>query len=329
MRPGVLLLNFGGPRGPEELTPFLRNLFDDVLPFPTWVKRLAVPCIAASRAKRVGAHYQAIGWSPLVPGTDLQRQALQVALRPEIVPVRMGMLFTPPTVATALDALRAEGVDALIALALFPHFSQTTTGAAFARTRQALLDARLEIPVHYVGPFFGSDAYVEGVANTVRAGLRRLPGQGPVHLLFSPHGLPMSVVEQGDPYPDQVRRSARLVVDALRWTDPWHLAWQSRVGPSPWLAPSTLDVVKTLGRDGAERVLVVPISFVGEHIETLWELDVELARVAHASGIRDFGRAPALGTEPRFIDCLAECVRDGITHLARSSPRLVEKEPLA
>jgi ferrochelatase len=267
------------------------------------------PFIAWARARRVRANYEAIGWSPIVPTTVAQVEALLTELGPEAPPTEMGMMFVPPTIGEAVERLQKTGVDMIIALALFPHFSTATTGAALSRLNVALAKAHWNVPIHPIRSYHNHPLYVEALVTTVRKGLSRLSGDGEIHLLFSPHGLPLSTVESGDPYPTEIRESVRLTLEALRWTGPWHIGWQSRLGPTKWLSPSTREIVSKIARDGGKRILVVPVSFVSEHIETLHELDVELAAEARALGITDFGRAPAVGLEPVFIRCLAECVR--------------------
>lgn len=306
-RPGVLVLAFGGPRGPDELVPFLTNLFDDVLPGPAWLKRIAAPRVAAARAKKVGPNYAQIGWSPVIATTNAQADALRQRLGE--VPVATGMLFTAPTVADGLADLRRQGADGVVAIALFPQYSLSTTAAAFARAHAVAGD----LPVHYVPAFHDAPGYVRALARTVRDAAAGLGGEGPIHLLFSPHGLPMSFVNRGDPYPEHVRETVRRTVAELGWTDPVALGWQSRVGPTRWLAPSTPEVVDAIARRGGKRLLVVPVSFVGEHIETLHELDIELAAHAKAAGIDHFGRAAAVGTDPDFVGALESVVRHGLS----------------
>lgn len=309
-KPGVLLVNFGGPQGPDELVPFLTNLFDDVLPLPKWLKGFVAPRVAVSRSRKVGPNYEQIGWSPIVPETRRQLEAVRAALGASAPPMAMGMLFTPPTVLDGIRELEKQGCDAIAAVAMFPQYSTTTTKPAYDRVREALASAKLDLRLATAPPFYDRPDYVEALANTIRAGAAGLEGEGPIHLVFSPHGLPLYVVRKGDPYPDQVKESIRLVLERLGWTDPWHLGWQSRVGPVKWLAPSTPEVIHEIARSGGQRVLVVPISFVGEHIETLHELDIELRKDATDAGIRWFGRASAVGVDPAFVHCLAGLARE-------------------
>jgi ferrochelatase len=312
---GVLVVNFGGPQGPDELVPFLEALFDDVLPLPWGVRAVAAKVIARTRARKVQSAYEGIGWSPIVPTTFAQVAALRAELGADAPPIAAGMLFTRPTVDTAVAELRAAGVDAFVVITMFPHYSFSTVRSALGRA-DAALKGTAEDRIHRVRSFHDDPAYIEALAATIRAGVAALAGEGPIHLLFSPHGLPESFVRAGDPYPDEVRTSVRLVLEALGWTDPHSVGWQSRVGPQKWLTPSTLDELDRLGAAKTARVLAVPISFTGEHVETLHEIDVELAAHAKAVGVGIFGRAPALGVEPAFVRCLAGLARSGTAALA-------------
>lgn len=313
-RPGVLLINFGGPTGPEELEPFLRELFDDVLPLPRWIRGFVGARIAASRSRKVLDAYTQIGWSPLVADslaeTDRVRQGLGGA-----VPVAAGMLYTAPTVHTALTDLLGHDIDALIAIGLFPHYSMYTTGSAFARVDQTLSALDVDLPVHFVPAYYDHPDYLEALVDTVAEAVEGLDGQGPIHLLFSPHGIPVAGLRRGDPYPEHIRETCRRVVAMLQWQQPWSVGWQSRVGPTRWLGPSTLDAIADIGRAGTTRLVVVPISFVGEHIETLDELDKEAAEHAHASGIEHYGRAAAVGGRPAFTRCLIDVAQRAIADL--------------
>ena len=310
---GIVACDFGGPQSREELEPFLAELLADVLPGPMPVKRLVAPAIARARARRVAPEYEAIGWSPLVPTHRAQVQALRDALGPDAPPIASGMMFTAPTMDDAVAELREQGVDRFIALPLFPHYSLATTNAAYSFLYDALERAGLgQAPVHWIPGFHDHPLYLDALAATIREGVADTPGEGPIHLLFSPHGLPLSFVRRGDPYPDQVRTTVRLVIRQLGWTDPWHVAWQSRVGPVKWLEPATPDAIQRLAGEGAKRLCMVPVAFASEHIETLSEIDREYRHLAETSGIPHFGRAPALGLQPAFVDCLAALVRDAL-----------------
>ncbi|MEQ1564968.1 MAG: ferrochelatase [Myxococcota bacterium] len=321
MTTGVAILDFGGPQGPSELVPFLTELLADVLPGPPWLKRWVAPRIARSRAKLVGPNYAQIGWSPLVPTHRRQVEALKVALGRDAPVMASAMMFTAPTPDQAVAELRSAGVDRIVAVPMFPHYSIATTQAAFSFFHDALVRAGCgQLPVRWIPAYPEHPSYVEALGNTIRAGIAATDGpeDEPVHLVFTPHGLPVSwVTKRGDPYPDHIRATIRAVIRHLGWTGPVHLGWQSRVGPVAWLTPSTPQVLDELARAGARRVCLVPISFASEHIETLHEIDIEYREHAHAAGIPHFGRAPAIGTDPAFVACLADLVRGGVRDLSR------------
>ncbi|MCB9680953.1 MAG: ferrochelatase [Alphaproteobacteria bacterium] len=313
MTPGVLFVNFGGPAGDAELVPFLANLLGDVLPGPGWLARALGRRLAPLRADRVRPAYTQIGWSPLVADTRAQVDAVRTALGAEAPPMAVGMMFTPPTMAQGLRDLLDQGVDRVLVVGLFPHWSFATSGSAYDMVHHALAEiGRPDLPVHYARAFFADATYVEAVAATVRQAVDTLDGDGPITLLFSAHGLPVSFLKRGDPYPDHVRESIRHVIDHLGWDQPWELAWQSRLGPVRWLEPNTTTTLERLGAEGVQRLVIVPVSFVGEHIETLFEIDVEYVELAHHAGIAHVGRAHALGLEPAFVTCLADLVRQGL-----------------
>lgn len=318
---GLAVLDFGGPQGPAELEPFLASLLADVLPGPRWFKDLAGPALARSRARRIQPNYEQIGWSPLVPTHRKQVAALASALGSDAPPIASGMMFTAPTMDEAVAELKGHGVDRIVALSMFPHYSIATTQAAFTFFHEALVRAGAgAMPVRWIAGYPEHPAYIRALAETIRRGVAETPGPAdqPVHLVFSAHGLPVSwVTRRGDPYPEQIRATVRSVIAALGWTGPYELAWQSRVGPVQWLTPSTPDVIDRLAAAGAQRVCLVPVSFASEHIETLHEIDIELRAHAEHAGIHHFGRAPALGVEPAFVECLADLVRTAARSLDR------------
>jgi ferrochelatase len=313
MKTGVLFVNFGGPTRDEELEPFLYNLLSDVLPGPEPFARFLAGRIAPRRAAVVRPIYRRIGWSPLVADSRAQAEGAMAGLNRPDLPWAVGMMFSEPSIEASLRELLAAGVERVLVVGLFPHYSFATAASAYDFVHKALVRLdRVDLPVHYTKVFFDEPDYLEALASTIRRGVANLDGDGPLDLLFSAHGIPLSFIRRGDPYPDHVRESVRRVVRLLDWQDPWHLAWQSRLGPAKWLAPSTPDAIERLARGGARRLLIVPVSFVGEHIETLDEIDREYREHALHAGFAHVGRAPALGLEPAFLRCLSGLVRGAL-----------------
>jgi ferrochelatase len=316
-KPGVLLLNLGGPERLEDVGPFLRALFSDpaILPIP-WprLRRLVARAIAAARCRTSQGYYAKIGGgSPLRRSTEEQARALEEALRSRGVPaeVYVGMSYSPPTIAEAVARIVADGIGDLVVLPLYPQFSTTTTAAALRAVREALAaEASAGLRVRVVREWFDHPRYVEALAASIRESLGRFSDPRPerVHLLYTAHAIPERRVEAGDPYLEQTRATVACVNRALGDAHPWTLSFQSKIGPVRWLKPATDAAIEELGRRGTAQVLAVAVSFVSDHVETLYEIDILYRERAAACGIREFYRAPALGCRREFIEALADLV---------------------
>lgn len=316
-KPGVMVLNFGGPQSKEELVPFLSLLLADVLPFPEFINNPMGALIAKLRGPKVQPNYEQIGWSPLVPTHFKQVAALKETMELDL-PVASCMMFTPPFAKTALQDLLDQGVDHIIAVPMFPHFSYATTNAAYSFMFAAMEELGIEkMPVHWIPAYYDHPLYLDALAATIEKGIAATPGEGDTHLVFSPHGLPLSFIKGGDPYPEQIRETARQVMRKMNYQGDWSLGWQSRVGPVKWLSPSTPEVMEELAQKGVQRVTLVPVAFVSDHVETLHEIDIEYAEEAHKMGIPHFGRAPALEMEPAFIACLSDLIDTALKSFER------------
>jgi len=179
-----------------------------------------------------------------------------------------------------------------------------------------------QVPVHVVDHFYDHPDYIAAIVERVNGVLQELPNPDEVHLLFSAHGLPMALVEKGDPYPKQIQETVQLVRELGAWPNPHALCFQSRVGPQKWLQPSLPDTIEKLARSGIKRVLVIPVSFLTEHIETLHEINIEAREQAESSGISQFLMMPALNDSPLLIRALADLVlrsvgkRNGVSSIA-------------
>jgi ferrochelatase len=307
----VFLMQLGGPHDMAAIEPFLRNLLADVLPGPRWLRRPLANRIAARRAPRVATSYEKIGGgSPLLPHTEAQAQALvhELSRRGVDAQVLIAMRYAPPRAADALAAARQHASDRdWVALPLYPQYSLATTASSFMELQELLTEPEraglLQVDAYPTEPGF-----LAAVAERVREALRRFPAGEPVEILFSAHSLPLSYVRKGDPYPEQIRQTVAGVAALLGGENSTHLAFQSRLGPVKWLTPSTVDKTRELAAAGAKNLLVVPVAFVSEHLETLFELDIELAELAQEAGIVRFERAATVGTHRHFMAALAELV---------------------
>ncbi len=326
---GVLLLNLGGPDRPASVRPFLRELFSDpevlAIPGGAPVRNALAWWIAKRREKQVVQNYLEVGWSPLLQRTLAQQHALEARLNeragattetPAFL-VRTAMRYWHPRATPALDELLAAGISSLVLLPLYPQYSRATTASSLGELRQILARRAPELPVREVTSYATDTAYVAALARCVEEGLAEARAERGEHgepvLLFSAHGLPLRLIENGDPYEIEVRATKAAVLKRLAWTGEVRLSFQSRAGPVKWLEPSTEATLAELARAGFQSIVVVPISFVSDHIETVHEIDVLLRRHARAQGVKVFVRTPALDARPDFIDALAalteECTR--------------------
>lgn len=317
----VVLVNLGGPAHPQEVAPFLRELLSDpaISPYPLGpLQPLLARWIARRRAATVQALYERIGGgSPIQALTQRQAQALEKALRdhPGIPPclVRVAMRYGPPSLPDVLTELLQQGIRRWILLPLYPQYSITTTGSTYQAVaswmaRQGQTDGLSMIRILR---FHQHPGYLSALAETIREGIQAAPGpdNDPLHMVFSAHGVPLRKVQQGDPYPREVEETIQAVTTLLgNLPGPVYLGYQSRVGPLPWTGPSTEAVLETISKKGGRRVLLIPVSFVSDHLETLYEMDQWLRERALALGIPYVGRAPALNDRPRFIEALRDLV---------------------
>ena len=320
-RTGVVLLSMGGPDSLEAVRPFLKNLFADPYIFPVPGGRLLAPLIAWRRAPEARRYYERLGGrSPLIAETARQAEALGAALGARFF-VTAAHRYWGPDERAAAEECRRAGARTIVGLPMYPQYCRATTASSLVALERAARERALE--VRALDRFAHDAGYLEALAASVRGVLDGFgPGARP-HVVFSAHGVPVSLVKKGDPYVAEVEATARAVERALPEGTPCHLAYQSRVGPMAWVGPSTEETLRRLGAAGVREALLVPISFVTEHVETLDEMDNRLAALAREHGVRDVRRAPALGTAPAFIEALARLVAaraDGAP-----APRLVQE----
>jgi len=320
-RVGVLLLNLGGPDQLEDVRPFLFNLFSDPeiirIPFP-WLQKPLAWLIATTRNRKSQENYKQIGGgSPLRRITEEQAKALQDALRQkgQEANVYIGMRYWYPFTEEAIARIKRDRIDRLVILPLYPHFSISTSGSSFRLLEQIWQEDPSLHHIDYtvIPSWFDRPGYLQAMAQLIEQELDRLPNPNDVHVFFSAHGVPLSYVEEaGDPYQQEIEQCTELIMQTLDRPNRYTLAYQSRVGPVEWLKPYTEEAIEELAAEGVNNLLVVPISFVSEHIETLQEIDMEYREVAEEAGIEHFQRVPALNSHPVFIDDLAEMVLDAL-----------------
>ena len=312
---GVVLFQLGGPDSLEAVEPFLYNLFSDpdIIDFP--LARIArqplARLMASRRAKKVQKSYAVIGGkSPIVEWTHRQARALEETLQKSInARVVVAMRYWHPLTTDALRELAKDCYSELILLPLYPQYSKTTTGSSLNEWRRQFSTSSFShVPVKTIQDFHNHPGHIDSVVEKIDASLEKFAEPGKVHLVFSAHGIPASVIQSGDPYQEQVETTVRLVLERGCWSLPHTLCYQSKVGPGRWLTPSIHTAIAQLGSQGVRDVLVVPIAFVSDHIETLNEIDVEVREEAVQAGFRQFEMMAGLNDSPKFIHALADLV---------------------
>ena len=318
---GVLLLNLGGPETLAEVEPFLVRLFSDreiiELPLGALAQPLFARVVARVRGPAVRANYALIGGgSPQLRLTRAQGAALEARLNRDAegrFRVRPAMRYWGPSTEDALAELRGDGITRLVVLPLYPHYSRATTGSSENELRRVLARPRFRdaaFMLSSVTSYAVDPLYLEAMADSVRRGLEAFPAdaRSRVVLLFSAHALPQRFVDRGDPYVGEIEATRQGILARLGNGHRHVLGYQSRTGPVKWTGPGTDAVLDELGREGAREVLVVPLSFVSDHIETLYEVDLLFAERARRAGITDYRRTEALNTHPLFVEALARLV---------------------
>jgi ferrochelatase len=323
VRLAVVLFNLGGPDGPAAVRPFLANLFRDpaIISLPAVARVPLAAMIARRREKAAQANYDLIGGaSPLLPETEAQAKALEVRLAeqaPEVeARVFIAMRYWKPFAAETAKAVAAFAPDEIVLLPLYPQYSTTTTASSLKDWQAA-----------YKGPgrsravccYPTSNGLVEAHVRGIRETWGRAGSPGGLRLLLSAHGLPQKVIDGGDPYQAQVEATAAQIAGRLPEFADWRVCYQSRVGPLQWLGPSTDDEIRRAGAEG-RGVLIAPIAFVSEHVETLVELDHDYGRLAHEVGCRPYLRAPTPGVSETFVADLTQAVLNALERAGEARP---------
>ena len=311
---GIVLLNLGGPDSLEAVEPFLYNLFvdPDIINFPgsflvrKWLARL----ISSKRHPKIQEQYKQIGGkSPLKDYTLGQAALLEEKLN-EKFPARVfaAMRYWHPFTEEVLDELEKEGIKKVILLPLYPHYSMATTESSVKEWKKHLALRSSKIEWTLVEHYYDFPPYIEACVERVNQGLEKFPAEkrDRVDILFSAHGTPMKLVRQGDPYSGHICETVTAVMNRGGWKNPHHLCFQSKVGPQKWLTPSTPTTIDELAKKGVKDMLLVPIAFASDHLETLFEVGIEFRHLAKEAGVEQFEVTEGLNYSEKFIDALAQ-----------------------
>jgi len=314
---GVVLFQLGGPDSLEAVEPFLYNLFcdPDIINFPGafLARKFIAKQISTRRVITVAEHYREIGGkSPIRDLTMDQAASLETALRKTIdAKVFVAMRYWNPSTRDAIEAMRKEKFDKLVLLPLYPQYSTATTASSFKEwKKQAELMGYTAPPATSISSYQDHPLYIEAIKENLDIAYARFAGipSDQIDIVFSAHGIPLSLVKGGDPYPGHIRETVDSIVATGQWPSPHQLCFQSKVGPLKWLRPSLTETIADLAQKGRKNLLIVPVAFVTEHIETLHEINIEARAEAEHLGISRYEMMPALNSHPKFIQCLESLV---------------------
>lgn len=310
---GVILLNMGGPDSLDSVKPFLQNLFSDrdiIRLGPSFLQKTIASLIINKRLQSVLEAYSLIGGkSPLTDITNAQAKALEEALNSKVqtppskqpFKVYSGMRYWHPFIEHAVDLALKDGADRILGLSLYPHYSIATTGSSVKKLEEVI--KKYHADHSCVTSWFNHPLYVNALVEKIQQGLR-LFDKKPV-VLFSAHSLPKKFIDKGDPYVNEINGTIQAITKKLDIQ--WRLSYQSKTGPVKWLEPTTERMLHELAEEGVKDLLVVPISFVSDHIETLYEIDMLYKDMAQELGI-NLKRVESLNTSPKFIEALKDIV---------------------
>jgi protoporphyrin/coproporphyrin ferrochelatase len=306
---GIILLNLGGPEKLADVTPFLYNLFSDreiIRLGPALLQKPLAWLIARRRAPKSRNIYARIGGgSPLTRITLQQEQALQKTLHPagDFVVVT-AMRYWQPRAAAALEKLAGEGIAHIIALPLYPHYSCATSGSSLSDLKRAMSVSNSRFYLQEIISWPDHPSYISCLTDHIRKGLSSFDHEQ-VQIVYSAHSLPASFIDRGDPYVEHLQKTIRGVEEQTHQKG--LLCFQSKSGPVRWLSPSTPETLQKLAKSGCKNILMVPISFVSDHVETLYEIEQLYKQMAKELGMR-LESSASLNTDPAFINCLKDII---------------------
>ena len=312
---GVFFVNMGGPETTDDVESYLYNIFSDRnlirLPLSAFLQKPLARLLASRRTPKVKKRYQMIGGgSPLLKWTRLAAAGVKRELSKQYpqVEVFAGMRYSEPFIDEELDAAVDEGCRHLVILPMYPHYCLATTGTALAEVADWVEDTEADISLSVIRHWYDRSRYIELLRRNIDQAAEKCGPEAHPKLIFSAHAIPQTLVDTGDPYLDQVKQTAALAGEGHDYL----LTFQSRTGPVSWVGPDTLKTVKMLGHSGVREMIIIPVSFVSDHIETLYEIDIELKKAAEAAGVTTFIRTDSFNDDIHFAAFLADLVEEKI-----------------
>ncbi len=307
---GVLLMAYGGPTELEQIPAYLADVREGRTPSDELIAEMT-------------HRYDAIGGrSPILELTEAQARGIERELNQDsdvTFKVYVGMRHWHPYIREVMPQIIADGVDRLVAVVMAPHYSRMSVGRYMQRVDEAIQQVGTELPVLQVESWKVEPAFIEGVVERVTEALSQFPesDRDDVFVLFTAHSLPERILQWNDPYPEELKTSVQAVVDKLH-PRRWDFAFQSQGATAdPWLGPSVEATLERLKADGVTNVLLVPIGFVCDHVEVLYDVDIEHRGQASELGIR-LERTASLNDDPHLCRAVADAVRRTLAHAAEA-----------
>jgi ferrochelatase len=321
----IVVLQFGGPDTLDAVEPFLYNLFSDndivQIPFSFFLQKPVAKLISSQRSKSVREKYAEIGGkSPIVEKTNQQVAALQKRLDTEygegVIPVILAMRYWKPFTEEAMDKVYSLGIKNIIFLPLYAQYSKTNAASSYNEWDRVKERKGVDFNEKRIYYYHRNEKYIHALNERIDQALARFATSDDVYLLFSAHGIPIDLVFEGDAYPVHINETMEAIMNARNFKHQYSLSYQSKVGPKQWLTPSTEETLKRFGKSGMKKLLIIPIAFVSDHIETLHELDIELREIAEHEGIEEYYVMEGLNDTPLFIDALFDLVENELKELS-------------
>jgi len=318
----VVLFQLGGPDSLEAVEPFLFNLFKDpdIIDFPLafLARKSLARLISSSRSLKVQNNYKLIGGkSPILELTRLQASALNARLVQQGIQVQIfiAMRYWHPMTGEIVSEIKSGGFEQIILIPLYPQFSIATTGSSINEWNYRAKKQGLNIPTRLVCCYPNHPSLIEAFVENINKSLTRFSNISPanIDLVFSAHGVPIRYIKKGDPYLLLIEETVRRVVELGKWKSPHTLCFQSKFGPMRWLKPSLIETVERLANEGHKHLLIIPIAYVTDHIETLHEINIDVRKHAMIQGVQQFELMPALNDQSKFTDCLSDIVIQQLT----------------
>ncbi|RCK71706.1 MAG: Ferrochelatase, protoheme ferro-lyase [Ignavibacteriae bacterium] len=312
----VILFQLGGPDSINSVEEFLYNLFSDPdifdFPFASLIRKPLAFLISSRRVRTVQHHYISIGGkSPILDITNQQAAELEKELKKSYdAKVFVAMRYFYPKIESVVEKLSKTNFDKHILLPLYPQYSKTTTGSSLKEwERQCRKQKFLPKNQKIINNFYDNELYIEAIVEQINNTLSKFKvNHEDIMIVFSAHGVPLNLIENGDPYKEEIEKTVNYVIQKGMWKSEHILCYQSKVGPLKWLEPSLIDTVTKLVTEGKKNLLIVPISFVSEHLETLYEINIQVRQLANELGVEQYEMMPALNTHPKFIEALKNLV---------------------